>query len=96
MRGSVSVSLRVPESDHHTENLQFLKVLKKQKKSIVLYLLRGGPEWLHSLYNQYYSGTFGPVKAHKSNSLLNLPCLFVSVFPNRYHPSYRVKQTDSS
>ena len=32
MRGSVSVSLRVPESDHHTENLQFLKVLKKQKK----------------------------------------------------------------
>ena len=28
MRGSVSVSLRVPESDHHTENLQFLKVLE--------------------------------------------------------------------
>ena len=50
MRGSVSVSLLAPESDHHTENLQFLKVLEKQKKSIVLYLLRGGPEWLHRLY----------------------------------------------
>ena len=50
MRGSVSVSLGVPESDYHTENLQFLKVLKKQKKSIVLYLPRGGPEWLHRLY----------------------------------------------
>ena len=50
MRGSVPVSLRVPESDHHTENLQFLKVLEKQKKSIVLYLLRGGAEWLYRLY----------------------------------------------